>query len=443
MFGKITAMFMATIISITPIAASATAIPYIPPSDAYIWGYIYNALGVTALDDTITDKAQKYWDFYASLVNGVNSALYEDMKQVFHKAKTGRKIELSPAQTSVLQGMAHKAITNGIATESIPAMTTWVPYDELIQWAGINSSYVYKGTYEYWCSQNDNKYGVGKWTMCAFAANYASTMEPLYLFAYNADLKMKPLYNGTFQDRGYRVALFPNGIQQTYETQCIRFSYRYSDGARYSNYPFAYLTDGFGTTKKWKNWGAQEVTQTVTAQSQSIIDALINGVDLILTAHSQVVDGEVDDTKPIVIDLPITLPVPAVTVPDLPAVQDELGVLPLPLTEDAAATVTELQETQTASLGTTGDYQLDLTELFPFCIPFDIARVIGLFVAEPQTPVFQFAFPVGYEDGEFIIQTFTMDLAALDGVAVWVRRGMLAVFVVGLGMVTRQVFLRG
>lgn len=40
------------------------------------------------------------------------------------------------------------------------------------------------------------------------------------------------------------------------------------------------------------------------------------------------------------------------------------------------------------------DYKVDLTEVFPFCIPFDFIHLLQALSAEPQTPVFEFPFVI-------------------------------------------------
>lgn len=87
-----------------------------------------------------------------------------------------------------------------------------------------------------------------------------------------------------------------------------------------------------------------------------------------------------------------------------------------------------------------GGYTLDLTDFFPFCIPFDIYEFLSLLAAEPEAPVFEWVIPVPQMDTEFPI---SIDLSAWDNVAKLFRTLELLAFIVGLAMVTRDKFIRG
>lgn len=71
---------------------------------------------------------------------------------------------------------------------------------------------------------------------------------------------------------------------------------------------------------------------------------------------------------------------------------------------------------------------------FPFCIPFDVARLIGLLEAEPKTPIFHVPLKVGTILDEEIV----LDLSQWDNAVRIIRWGELIVFVAGLVLVTRN-----
>lgn len=71
---------------------------------------------------------------------------------------------------------------------------------------------------------------------------------------------------------------------------------------------------------------------------------------------------------------------------------------------------------------------------FPFCIPFDVARLIGLLEADPKTPVFHVPLKVGTILDEEIV----LDLSQWDNAVRIIRWGELLVFVAGLVLVTRN-----
>ena len=71
---------------------------------------------------------------------------------------------------------------------------------------------------------------------------------------------------------------------------------------------------------------------------------------------------------------------------------------------------------------------------FPFCIPFDVARLIGLLEAEPKAPVFKV--PLKY--GSIMDEEITLDLSQYSDAIRIVRWGELILFVAGLAYVTKN-----
>ena len=86
-----------------------------------------------------------------------------------------------------------------------------------------------------------------------------------------------------------------------------------------------------------------------------------------------------------------------------------------------------------------GSYTLDLTEFFPFCIPFDIYEFLTLLAAEPEAPVFHWEIPVPQLGRTFEID---VDLSEWDSVALLFRRLELLAFILGLAYVTREKYIR-
>lgn len=85
-----------------------------------------------------------------------------------------------------------------------------------------------------------------------------------------------------------------------------------------------------------------------------------------------------------------------------------------------------------------GLYKLpDLREYFPFCIPFDLINLLSIFVAEPETPEFVIALSTGWSYAEE-----NVSLDQWNGIANMVRNIELAVFVLGLILITRNI-IRG
>ena len=86
------------------------------------------------------------------------------------------------------------------------------------------------------------------------------------------------------------------------------------------------------------------------------------------------------------------------------------------------------------------DFTFPLKDFFPFCIPWDIYNMFTLFLTEPQAPHLEFdiEFPYMEEPWHLVI-----DLSAWDSVAQILRSLELIGFCVGLGLFTREKFLRG
>lgn len=81
-----------------------------------------------------------------------------------------------------------------------------------------------------------------------------------------------------------------------------------------------------------------------------------------------------------------------------------------------------------------GQFALDLSEVFPFCIPFDLYDFLSLLNADPVAPVidWEIALPGG---GSYPLR---IDLSPFDSVAQLLRRLQLLLFIVALGIKTRD-----
>lgn len=86
------------------------------------------------------------------------------------------------------------------------------------------------------------------------------------------------------------------------------------------------------------------------------------------------------------------------------------------------------------------DYALDLTDFFPFCIPFDIYEFLSIMDAEPEAPYMEFDVDLPIVD---TVWHLVIDLSAWDPTAQLLRRLELLLFIVGLAMVTRNHYIRG
>lgn len=71
---------------------------------------------------------------------------------------------------------------------------------------------------------------------------------------------------------------------------------------------------------------------------------------------------------------------------------------------------------------------------FPFCIPFDVARLVGLLEAEPKAPVFRI--PVVYSN--IVNEEIVIDFDKFADVLQIIRWGEIMLFVAGLVVITRN-----
>ena len=81
-----------------------------------------------------------------------------------------------------------------------------------------------------------------------------------------------------------------------------------------------------------------------------------------------------------------------------------------------------------------GGFALDLTNYFPFCIPFDMYDFLCCLGADPVAPVIEWE--IALPGGDAF--PLSVDLSAFDSVAQLLRRLELLLFIIGLGLKTRD-----
>lgn len=82
------------------------------------------------------------------------------------------------------------------------------------------------------------------------------------------------------------------------------------------------------------------------------------------------------------------------------------------------------------------NFKFDLRELFPFCIPFDIYRLLSSFDAQPQAPHVQLPIVI---DSIGFSYNLDLDFSAWDPVAQAMRTAELIVYAIGLAWATGKV----
>lgn len=402
--------------------------PYMPPADVQMFDMLFNAFGMTKPD--IADDAKRlegYWKLFESATIANVEATKALIQKAFDNAKTSRVIELSPEDIDTMRLVGKVALRDGVQSGYEAPVADLAQVHQELTTQGITigldtltNMYTYaKAQLGYdvslcyiWGFVNSSNTIVFGWHNKANRATFNNVVP--YKWQVNGDTWIS------------QFDISPTGVV----------------GNRLSNARYSIELSSYWTgLRKAYDFGEKSESKSVTAQNAQISDAINQGTLIPITAETALVNGVIDATKPFRMRLPVKLPVPADTVAELPAVQEKLGVVPI--SDDVADTVQTLKDALTAEYGDTSDYSLDLTRYFPFCIPFDIGRLLGAFVAEPVAPVVPFTFPVGYEDGEIVMRIFNLDLSQFDSVAYWCRKGELLLFIVGLGVVTRQWFLRG
>lgn len=78
-------------------------------------------------------------------------------------------------------------------------------------------------------------------------------------------------------------------------------------------------------------------------------------------------------------------------------------------------------------------YTVQLGDVFPFCIPFDLYHMVTLFVAEPEAPHAKWEFSLPFAAGTYKVE---WDLQEWDEVAALCRKMELILFCVGLAVAT-------
>lgn len=85
------------------------------------------------------------------------------------------------------------------------------------------------------------------------------------------------------------------------------------------------------------------------------------------------------------------------------------------------------------------DYTLDFRKLFPFCIPFDMYKLVSILSADPTAPVVHYKFYYTKSKS----YTIDINLNKFNKVAAILRRMEILLFIAGLATATRRIYIRG
>lgn len=112
----------------------------------------------------------------------------------------------------------------------------------------------------------------------------------------------------------------------------------------------------------------------------------------------------------------------------------------LPIEQAKEADITGAEDaTINPSPGDLGPYTIDLRDFFPFCIPFDIYRMLTMFRGSAEAPRFTWRFYVP----NVVDQNIVIDLSGFDSAARILRSMELIAFCIGLAFVTKKLIQGG
>lgn len=416
------------------VQATALPVPTMFPPDLQIWDTIYNVFGVTRPYIADAERLQAYYDLYEKVLGASYDQFREDMQEVIEASKTSGQLVLSPDLVTQLEQGMNEALTTGFSnndgTESFVGFAQWRAFLQSIGLTGLSDSEL-------------------NWLHNANAIDLLGVvyLGEDYVLIFSSETALGSVcYVDSFNTSTY--ALF-RSAGNTW-------------GGRYRIYPIrdntitgASVHSSIGGILWPKSYGIPRTpilsSGTPNTYTKSfpwvleVAERMANAVLRVLTPNTRLtIDGTFDLTQPTVIRIPSIWVTPSATVDGIPTIQDETQTRPyiddsIPITDQIAALRTQAE----TDYGDAEKYRIDLTEFFPFCIPWDLQLLMQSFQAEPEAPVIDWLFSVGYEDGEIKMETFTLDLSIWDTVAQYLRLGELALYIVGLAVATRHIYIRG
>lgn len=154
------------------------------------------------------------------------------------------------------------------------------------------------------------------------------------------------------------------------------------------------------------------------------------------------------DEGAIVGNMTLTIP-KALAVPDVIAAVKEgtlpitdvlaqVGVIPVDMTKKKAIADDKTIDEAIEAVESTSDswsFTADLTEIFPFCLPFDLIRFLDALDADPVAPCFEIPFVV---EALGIDMTVEFDMSFMDDAVEIFRIGELGCFIISLILVTQK-----
>lgn len=215
-------------------------------------------------------------------------------------------------------------------------------------------------------------------------------------------------YSGNQQTSGVNTLtlLSPSGF---YVRPQYQFSYSTSDTVLDSR--FIYNSEPFSDVM------SQSYSISSAPSSSDFVNAGVGTMDIPLVDDPASDDG-----------LTLTFPGSQVL-----SIDDIIAIIEAAVT--SAYPTIEVEETPANELPEEMDYPtVGLTDVFPFCIPFDLYAFFSVLAADPVAPHFEIPFRI---EG-LVDYTFVIDLSGFDTVAQILRTMELLLFCVGLVLITRN-----
>lgn len=176
------------------------------------------------------------------------------------------------------------------------------------------------------------------------------------------------------------------------------------------------------------------VIQGLQDQIQGVGDYVIGLQDYIHALEDAIngreADVPIEDTET---SIPFPIPVPQEVTPVYTPVAPES----YPAEDEVEEIVNP--EIVAPSTDIINGLQFDLTQVFPFCIPFDIYALLQKFVADPVAPQVHIDWDIPFVDSNFVLD---IDFSAYNSLAAVLRTMELIGAIVGLAIATRAIYLR-
>lgn len=394
-------------------------LPYVPPTEVGLYDTLFNAYGVTAINESDeTKKLAAYVDLFQRVL-GVNSTVFFDsMENVLQEAKQTRQITITQSLGQQLSAGIKSATTTGVY---LGGVRFTVP--QLAQYISQNWSD------RYTLNASDS-----------YLIDFCTT------WVNNPTFKAVHIRDGNTDS--YYIGLPATRSGDNYGFTIYARYARWSSGSIFNGVQSYGSMQWFGLSTGWAYYGSLQDIESGEPQllqaKDSATQASINaGTNTILTADSELTQSNtVDATKPIVINIYRTISYPATTSEEVEEKQRELVVTNIATDEVATTEKAALEDVRAEIYGEAESYRLDLISFFPFCIPRDIMLLLQAFSAEPVTPEINIPFPT-WENGEMSTIYYNLSLSDFDNLAGALRAFEDVAFMIGLLVVTRQKYLRG